>query len=112
MGYDEIPPDHDYKKEIIEKPQVTEEIKQEEKAIETTKEKKTDNEALLFEWAEKIYQATDTVWKTLNAFKSFPKTEEAEKFRNEMHGKKFGKFVSVFQRKSGIFPMLQKFSGL
>ena len=60
------------------------------------------NNELLTEWAEKINQAADAVWKKLFTFQCFPEREEAEKFRNEMHGKKFGKFVSVFQSKSGI----------
>jgi len=79
-GYDEIPPDH----------------KQEQKTENTP----ADNS--LTEWAEKIYRASEKVWKKLLAFQFFPEAGEAEKFRNEMHGKNFGKFVSVFQSNAGL----------
>jgi len=79
-GYDGVPPDH----------------KQEQKTENTT----ANNS--LAEWAEKIYRASEKVWKKLIAFQHFPEAEEAEKFRNEMHGKKFGRFISVLQSKSGI----------
>lgn len=59
-------------------------------------------EKLLTKWAEKIYQASEITWQKLVAFLIFPKKEEAEKFRGMMHGKTFGKFVSVFQSNIGI----------
>ena len=65
-------------------------------------EKEPSKDALLSEWAEKIYRAAEAVWRMLVAFLIFPTKEEAEKFRNAMHGKKFGKFVSVLQSNVGL----------
>ncbi len=67
---------------------------------ETTNPEKSVNEEL--STAEKIYRAAEAAWKTLAAFLIFPTKEEAEKFRNAMHGKNFGKFVSLVQSKAGI----------
>lgn len=80
-----------------------EEIEQEAKKVETTEEKKTDNNALLFEWATKIYWASEETYKELLRLRFImDKPEQKERFGNFMHEKQFGKFISVFKSRSQL----------
>lgn len=62
-----------------------------------------DNDALLNEWAEKIYRASEETYKELLKLRLFEKEEKREKFKELMDGKKFGKFVSVFKSRLGLY---------
>lgn len=61
-----------------------------------------DLDKVLSEWAAKVYYAEEKTYKELIALINFPAKEEVKKFLNEMCGKKFGEFVSVFQSKGGL----------
>ncbi len=65
--------------------------------------KKTDNEALLNEWAEKIYRASEENYKELLRLRFLmDKPKQKEKFAELMHEKQFGKFVFTFKSKKQL----------
>ncbi|MDP3052135.1 MAG: hypothetical protein Q8N42_01365 [bacterium] len=66
-------------------------------------EEKIDNDALLNEWAEKIYRTSEKIYRELLRLRFLmDKPEEKEKFRELMHEKQFGKFIFTFKSKSQL----------
>ncbi len=67
------------------------------------KEKEPTDDALLSEWAEKIYRASEENYKELLRLRFLmDKPTQKEKFTEFMHEKQFGKFISVFKSKSQL----------
>ena len=66
-----------------------------------------NNDEFLTEWVKKICQAVDTVWEELVKLRSFEDEEKEKKFIEEMAGKQFGKFITVFKPGKGSFIYLK-----
>ncbi len=75
-----------------------------EEITEKKAESIANNDALLTEWAEKIYRISEETYKELFKLRFLmDKPEQKGKFGNLMNEKQFGKFVSTFKGPTGLY---------